>query len=432
MSFQGRADTARAPEGVTSDAPRPVTARTEPRTEPLDRWLEAERALAARPITSGNAVTLLNDGKEAYESMFSAFAAAQEQLLVETYMLEDDEIGGRLSDALVAAARRGVLTRLLYDDVGSQGLAEDFRRELEASGVEVRTARSLESFSLHALLGHHRRNHRKISVVDGRIGFTGGVNFCASYTSSGSKRSRRRAGALRPDWRDTHLRIEGPAAAELHAVFLADWRAAGRGEANARIPPVPEAARRPGSAGNAHVRIALTVGGDEGPEQIQASYENAIARARHRVWITNAYFAPHHRLRKRLRDAARRGVDVRVVVAGETDSSLAFHASRSVFGTLLRAGARIWQQRDTMLHAKTAVIDGCWCTVGSANLDCRSRFHNDEANAIVLDGDLGAEMEALFLDGAGSRDEIEPGRWRRRSTGRRLMEHGAKLVYRWI
>ncbi|HVY47773.1 MAG TPA: phospholipase D-like domain-containing protein, partial [Minicystis sp.] len=263
-----------------------------------------------------------------------------------------------------------------------------------------------------------RRDHKKSLVVDGRVGFTGGMNVSDDYAPV-------ELGGH--GWRDTHLRLEGPAALELEYFFLRTWRRGGGA-------PLDEA-RYGGHGGRRADPKVRIVSNDlrHGRTDIREMYRSAITGAEQRIYLTNAYFLPTIRLLGNLTAAARRGVDVRIVVAGTTDVSAVLYASRALYQKLLKAGVRIYEWKGRVLHAKTAVIDGRWSTVGSSNLDYQSLRHNLEVNAVVEDAHFAAAMERMFLDDLAHCEEIRYEAWDRvRMPWERAASWGLFFLRDWL
>ncbi|HSW15454.1 MAG TPA: phospholipase D-like domain-containing protein [Solimonas sp.] len=412
-----------------------------------------ESVVARRPLLGGNRVTLLKDGPATHRAQLAAIAAAKQQIHLDVYLLTDDELGQRYEKVLAERARAGVEVRLITDGFGGIGAGPEFRERLSKAGVQIREFNSVNPLKDPRLWRITRRNHRKILVVDGRVAFTGGINITDNYsaapTGSGSRLSGSGSGSSsrsRRDWRDTQIRVEGPATAEFQREFLRYWNRLGAevAEPSTQEPPLP---RR----GDQFVRVVVDQGQDllgnllspadvalqalsvkeRQESRIYASYLTAIAQARQRVWITQAYFAPNEAFIAVLEAAARRGVDVRLMMPGETDVSLLKQASRSHYQRLLDAGIRLYEYQDSMLHAKTAVIDGVWSTVGSSNLDYRSFILNDEANAIVIGRDFGRQMERMFEEDLAQAREITAAQWRQRPWLQRIRERGA-AAFKWL
>jgi cardiolipin synthase len=389
----------------------------------FERHLAQVEQIAGSPLTTGNKVTLLMDGPSTYKSMYAAILDAKDHIHMETYSIEADEVGRRFADALVAKQKHGVQVNLIYDSVGSGNTPSEFFRPLIASGAKV-----LEFNPLNPLVLRKKwkagRDHRKLLIVDGKVAFVGGVNISSVY-SSGSFRSKPPAPGTEP-WRDTHLRIEGPAVAKFQQLFLATWE-----QQNGEALPVKNFFPKQADKGSAIVR-AVASSTDEDYNQMYVTLLSAISSAETYAYITNAYFVPDPRLLNTLEQAARRGVDVRLLLPSKSDSNLVFYASRSYYDELLAAGVKIYERKDALLHAKTALIDGIWSTVGSTNLDWLSREYNQEANAVVLGQEFGAQMKAMFEKDMASSALITLEDWRKRSIVGRLKEWGARLCSRWL
>lgn len=328
-----------------------------------------------------NRVALLKDGYQAFPAMLEAIAAAQQTICLESYILCDDGLGTRFVNALAERARAGVEVLLMYDTWSSE-VAEETVEELRRAGVRVLAFRPMRFAQLGRLVGRlMRRNHRKTLVVDGQVGFTGGLNISDDYAAEvdGGR-----------GWRDTHVRIVGPTAQDLERLFLETWRRT-RGPRFAQ-----ERFVRPRAATCANIKI---VGNDFAldTKAIRRAYTEAFGRAASRILLTHAYFLPPAKLLRALIAAARRGVRVAVILAGTTDVRLVLYAARGLYPRLLRAGVEVYEWNDgKVLHAKTAVADGLWATVGSSNLDPLSLRQNLEVNAIVLDAPFASALERLF------------------------------------
>lgn len=399
----------------------------------LARHLRRERTLAGASLLPGNALTLLKDGPATYDAMLTAVGQAHRHIYVEAYILADDEVGNRIANALIERCRAGVIVRLLYDAVGCLGTPAAWFEHLRECGlgvIECNPVNPLDSWRRHWRPYH--RNHRKLLVIDGHTAFVGGINFSDVYASSSATRAsiappsaRASSGAQEAGWRDTHVQVEGPVVMQLEQLFRDDWRRQG-GDPLPRAEPLALEQR-----GSSLVRAVASEAGKSG-SPIHRAVIDAIAHAQRNVWITNAYFVPDLRLRRALVQAARRGVDVRLLLPGHSDSATVMYAGRARYGRLLRAGVRIYEGREPVIHAKTATVDGVWSTVGSANLDPRSILHNDEANVVVLDPTFAAELEAMFTDDLAVADEVTAAEWRRRPWYRRLLETAARLVERWL
>ena len=362
------------------------------------------------PVTAGNRVELYHHGGPAYAAMLAAITAARHHVHMEFFIVRSDASGGRFFDALVAAARRGVEVRFLYDSVGSYALRSQLIRELRAVGGKA--AAFLPLLNPLYRLRVNLRNHRKILVVDGRVGFTGGLNVGDEYLG------------LVPQfgyWRDTHLRLEGPAVESLQRVFLEDWFFATHEAARG-----PAYYPTPAPAGDALVQIAHS-GPDAEYKAIRETYFAGILRARKRVWIASPYFVPDAGLLDAILLAARSGVDVRYLGLFRPDKWLAFLAARYYWADLLAAGVKVYQYARGMMHSKYVLCDGEWASVGSANMDNRSLHLNYEANALLYDPAAVADLERHFLDDLSDSVRLDPAVYAARPLAGRLAENAARL-----
>ncbi len=352
-------------------------------------------------------VEIFFEGEKAFDAMLAAVNAAREEVLLESYIFRDDPTGRRFQAALIRAARRGVSVRVLADGIGSIETRRSFWEELARGGVEARIYRPL-GYPLHLL---KVRDHRKILVADRRQAFTGGMNIGDEYGSSHLPRNR--------VWRDTHARVQGSAAWEMAIVFEEAWREAGGGPLG--LGPLP-------AVEPVDPRV-LVLDSRPGRGQLEVSsvFAAIAGAARRRLWITAAYFAPRKRGLDILGAAARRRVDVRLLLPGPTDVPIVRHAGHGFFSGLLRRGVRIFEYRPAVLHAKTLVADGHLSVVGSSNLDFRSFELNAECNFLILDEATGRLMEEQFEDDLTRAEEIRLGPWRKRGS---LHRSGDQLARR--
>jgi cardiolipin synthase len=387
----------------------------------LEQHVALEQAIVGTPLTAGNKVLLLQDGAATYRAMFSAIEAATDHINLESYIIEDDEIGRQFSELLLRKRSQGVHVALVYDSVGSLGTPKAFFERLTAGGVQVLEFNPVNPLSAKTEWRVNNRDHRKLLVVDGRTAFVGGINFSRVHSGGSYGRS-----AGRSAWRDTHLRIEGPVVDEFQKLFLQTW-------AKQRGAPLPAANYFPALAarGGEMVR-AIGSTPDDPHSLIYLTLLSAISKSERHVYLTNAYFVPDPQLLEALTDAARRGVDVRLVLPGTSDSGVAFHAGRSHYSALLRAGVKIHERRGAMLHAKTATIDGVWSCVGSTNLDRRSFLHNDEIDAAILGREFAGQMQAAFSADLAASEVMDLERWEARAFDLRLKEWAARLWEYWL
>lgn len=407
-------------------------------------------------LCGGNRVELLVGGERAYAEMLSAIAGARRSVYLTTYILHSDATGRRFGDALRERARAGLDVRLMFDAVGSYDSVEDeFLDELARDGVRVHIYHPIlparrrllgKLQDLHAryelargrkprppspfapdFWGFHRRNHQKILVVDSALAFTGGMNIGDDYTD------RVEQGVRVKGWHDVQVRVEGPAAIALQNAFTGAWNRSG-------AVPMPGARLPACGIEPVMLEVCANVEWDAKREKFRRvkrtfmseAYLNAIRVARSRIRIANAYFLPDGKLRQQLADASRRGVRVQVLVPQDSDVRIVYHASRHTYDELLAAGVEIHEYRGRMMHAKAAVIDGAWATVGSFNLDQRSFHHNLEAGVQVVDASFAAQVEAQFERDLEQCERIDLASWRRRSWHARLREELSHLFAWWL
>jgi cardiolipin synthase A/B len=418
------------PHGPLSTArSREILARLEhgsATTSIFERHLVLEQAVSDSPLVAGNRLRLLEDGPDTYSAMIAAIEAAGDHINMETYIFEDDEVGRRFADALIEKQGQGVQVNLIYDSVGTLGTPAAFLRRLSESGINTLEFNPVNPLMAKAGWSVNQRDHRKLLIVDGRSVFLGGINISSVYSGgSFSRHSKVRPGGALP-WRDTHLEIDGPVVAEFQKLFLDTWQKQ-KGD-----PLVPNNFFPPLQQQGKEVVRAIGSSPDDAFSLIYVTLISAINSAETEILLTNAYFVPDQQLLDALKAAAARGVDVRLVLPGSTDSALVFHAGRSHYAELLRGGVKIFERRDALMHSKTALIDGVWSTVGSTNLDWRSFLHNEEVNAVVLGTDFGAQMRAAFeRDVAGSK-QITLEQWQRRSIDMRVKEIFSRLWQYWL
>ena len=400
----------------------------------LSRHLALEEAIVGSPLTAGNKAVLLEDGPATYRAMLAAIATARDHIHLETYILDDDEVGKQFADALIARQQQGVQVHLIHDSVGTLGTPDEFFKRMTDTGIKVLEFNPINPAQARKDWELNERDHRKLLIVDGRIAFLGGINISGVYSSgslasgvsggSGGKPDKK-AGDGTP-WRDTHIQLEGPVVAEFQKLFMETW-VAQKGEPMAarNYYPTPERVGR-------DVVRAIGSSPRDNYSAIYATLLSAIGSAETSVYLTNAYFAPDPQLLDALEDAARRGVDVKLILPSKTDSWLIFHAGRNYYQRLLKAGVKIYERQGVILHTKTGSIDGVWSTVGSTNLDWRSFLHNYEINAVVLGAEFGAQLQLMFdADLAGSR-QVTLQEWKRRGLDLRVKELFARAWEYWL
>jgi cardiolipin synthase len=380
--------------------------------------LRLSRGLASTPPSLGNLARLLLDGRATYDAMRHAIEAARDHVHVEFYIIQPDETGRALRDTLVAAAERGVQVRVVADALGSHALPDAFWDPLRAVGGQAAWFRPVWRWARLARLLNRRdrldfRNHRKIVVVDGRVGFTGGINVGREYLGLDPERGA---------WRDTHVQLDGPAVLSLQKTFAEDWFTA-TGELLEDERQFPE----PVTPGDSSVAVV-----DSGPDRRFAPIErlivHSLALASERVWLTSPYFVPSGNVLDALISAAVRGVDVRLLVPARGDHLLVTLAGRSDFETLLDAGVRIFEYERGFVHCKTLVVDSWLGSCGSANMDMRSFHLNFELNAFVLDARFADELAGHFTTDLEGAREVQLDDVRAAPLWRRVAWGLARLV----
>ncbi|PPT33799.1 cardiolipin synthase B [Xanthomonas axonopodis pv. begoniae] len=360
-------------------------------------------------ILPGNRIDVLNNGREIFPAMLKAIRSAQHTITFETYIYWSGEIGREFSEALSERARAGVEVRVTIDWGGSLKMDHALVDTMTEAGVEVHRYRPLAWYNLHRI---NNRTHRKLLVIDGRIGFTGGVGVADQWMGD----------AQDPDhWRDTHYRIEGPVVAQVQTAFNDNWiKTTGRVVNGAQYYPAL------GSAGDsdAQLFVASPAGGSE---SMHLMYLIAIAAARSTIDLAAAYFVPDALITRSLLEARSRGVKIRVLLPGKHIDAVSVRlASKASWEPLLQAGIEIHEYQPTMLHTKLLIIDGLLVSVGSTNFDIRSFRLNDEASLNVYDRTLAARMTEVFEGDLQRAEPYSLERWRARPLRQKL---GEKLVF---
>lgn len=392
----------------------------------LEKQIALEQAISESPLIIGNRVSLLQDGAATYAAMFAAIRNARDHVNLESFIIEDDEIGRQFADLLLEQQARGVQVNVIYDSVGGISTPQAFFDRLTAGGIRVLEFNPVNPLTLMAPWLLNNRDHRKLLIVDGRIAFIGGINISSVYSSGSVARRTGKAGDRDVAWRDTDLRIEGPVVGELQKLFMATWD-------KQRVEPLAPKQYFPAlkPEGNEIVR-AIGSTPDDPYSLIYLTLISAIGNAEKRVYLTNAYFVPDRQLLNALTGAAARGVDVKLILPSHSDSQHTFHAGRSHYSSLLEGGVKLYERQGALLHSKTAVIDGVWSTVGSSNLDWRSALDNDEVNAVVLGREFGDQMQAMFARDLEASRFIDLESWNSRSPLLRIREMLGRLLQRML
>lgn len=389
----------------------------------LGRQIAFEQHFVDSPMMSGNKVTLLQDGPATYKAMLNAIRKAKDHINIEFYIIEDDEVGREFAEHLMERQANGVQVNLIYDSVGAINTPRAYFDRLIKAGVNVLEFHPVNPLTVKRKkaweLNH--RDHRKLLVVDGRIAFIGGINISSVYSSGSSIASSQGEEDTTDGWRDTHIQIEGPVVREFQKLFMLTWDKQ-RGEPLAQKDYFPEL----GAMGKQIVR-AIGSSPDDPYNKIYLTFISAITNAEKSIYIANAYFVPDPQLIKALLDAAKRGVDVTLVLPSFSDFAMVFHAGRSHYTELLEGGVKIYERRGAVLHVKAAIIDDVWATIGSTNLDWRSALDNDEINAVILGADFSRQLDAAFKKDIKASQQIKLEEWNRRSPILRIKEQMSRL-----
>jgi len=429
---------ATAPKVLGPDAPlspelsNALKERVNGQVAPTDmpqRYARRMEAISGSPWFTGNKVTLLIDGPAAFEAMLTAIRGAKDHINIETFSFSDDAVGRRFAEALLQKRKEGVQVNLLYDSVGSWPTRAAFFRRLRDGGIQVREFNPINPLKVRGdewPLTH--RDHRRIVIVDGAVAFTGSSNLSNIFLSGlfwGPTREQE-GEHVQPAWRDTDVQIAGPAVAKLQELFLETWASQKGPEATRNyFPPLTRAGddlvQVMGSAPGRTQRLSYMM------------YLSAFTYAENVIHLTTPYFVPDAQMMQALTDAAERGVDVKMILPGSNDSNLVFHAGRSYYAALLESGVKVYERgTEAILHAKTAVIDGLWSTVGTTNMDSWSLLHNDEVDAVIVGRDFAAKMEAMFEEDLAASKQIHLAEWNTRPSTDRVKEWFTSVFGRWL
>ncbi len=360
----------------------------------------------------GNIVDLLLNGDEIFPAALGAIRSAGETITYAQYFYEEGAIGLEVAEALAERCRAGVRVHVLLDGFGTLLIPAEYRDSMTRAGCEVSTFRPLSPLALLTPFGFgksNNRSHRRILVVDGRVGFTGGVGVSPKWLGNGRKKGH---------WRQTDVRMEGPVVASLQGAFVENWLEA-TGNVLGGEPYFPKLSRR----GSVVAQVVRSSPGG-GSFSMYTMFLLAMTSARRSIYITNPYFLPDDRMTRALTEAAERGVRVVLLLPGTIDNNIVRQASRSQFGELLEAGIEIYEYQAGLLHAKTMTVDGLWATIGSTNLDTRSFVLNDEVNAVVYHNEVVGQLEKVFADDLTYSRKIDLEEWRNRG----YLDHGLEIL----
>jgi cardiolipin synthase len=373
-------------------------------------FLQTMHALTGTPMSEGNLVTILKNGVEIFPAMLAAIRDAKRTINLEFYIYWDGEVGRKFAEALAERARAGVQIKVILDAVGSAHMSQSLVDFMTRNGIDVEWYHPMRWYTISRL---NHRTHRKLLIVDGRIGFSGGVGIADDWLGDADAKNH---------WRDTVARVEGPVVTQMQSAFMDNWIKS-RGELLTGLDYFPTA----GAAGP-HLTQIVKSSPAEGSSTVKLLYIISIVSAVKSIYISNAYFVPDIDTLRALEGAVRRGVDVRVIVPGEdSDVPIVRQASRWHYELLLRRGIRIFEYQPTMMHAKTMVVDGAWSTIGSSNFDDRSFRLNDEVNINIYDDGIAAQMEAMFNADLARSEEVTLRKWFRRGWVDKVKEKAAEI-----
>jgi cardiolipin synthase len=386
----------------------------------LRTHLAIENDIADTPLIAGNDVRLLRDGEPTFAAMFQAIRSARHHVNLEYFIFDDIRNGGQsLSDLLVNKRKEGVAVNVIYDGFGSATTPKPFFEKLQAAGVKLVEYNPINP--LNPVSTNHR-DHRKILVADGVTAIVGGINMSLSYEPSRLRRSA--VESLTPSnarWRDTDMLIKGPAVAELQKIYMQHWQEQ-KGPAMEDGVYFPKATPR----GDEVIRIIGSAPSKELP-RYYLTLLSAINNADQSIYLSAAYFVPTRQERQLLIDAAKRGVDVRLLLPSVSDSPSAIEVQHSHYDDLLEAGIKIYETQNEILHAKTVTIDGVWSILGSSNFDHRSVLFNDEVDVVALGRETARELKRMFDDDMKTAKRIELKDWKQRPALQNMKDHVARF-----
>ena len=375
------------------------------------QFLSSMGSLLGPAVRAGNRVGTLLNGDQIFPAMLEAIRGAKKTITFETYIYWSGDVGEQFADALSERARAGVKVHVLLDWVGSGKAKKEYLDKMRDAGVEVEKYHPLRWYNLSRI---NNRTHRKLLVVDGRVGFTGGVGIADKWSGN----------AQDPEhWRDSHFQLEGPAVAQMQAAFLDNWM-----KAQSKVLHGEDYFPEMEPAGSSYAQVFKS-SPREGSESVRLMYLLSIASARQRLLIANSYFVPDDLAIEAFVAAQKRGVDVEIIVPGtKIDSELTRKASRSRWGDLLGAGIEIYEYRPTMYHCKVMVVDDLWVSVGSTNFDNRSFRLNDEANLNVFDADFARRQSEVFENDKARSHRVTLEEWKHRPLWEKVVERLAGLL----
>ena len=376
-----------------------------------DEFLTTITGATGVPILAGNRIDVLQNGDEFYPVMLEDIGRAQASITIEAYIYWAGEIGGRFADALAAKAREGIPVKILLDAVGSATIGSEILETLEKGGCQLAWYNRIHWYTIGQF---NHRTHRKSLIIDGRVGFTGGAGIADVWLGHAQSPEQ---------WRDTQVRIAGPAVTPLQTGFAQNWSQT-TGELLSGATYYPEHT----CEGDFKVQTVMS-SPESGVSSVRLMHYLPIVCARRSIYISNPYFIPDQAAIDTLVEAKRRGVDVRIMISGKhNDNWLARKNSTRLYGQLLEAGVTVLEYNRTMLHQKTLVVDGQWVSIGTTNFDNRSFAHNEETSVCFKDAELAAFMEETFRRDMRACDRVELEAWRRRGLVTKSLEAVASLL----
>jgi cardiolipin synthase A/B len=390
--------------GTTACARMPTAPELPGLTVEDGAFLPTMEAYAGAAARRGNRLDLLLNGDQIFPAQLKAIRSAKKTITYAQYFYEDGPPARDIVEAIAERCLRGVRGHVLLDGAGSINMPPEFREKLEKAGCEVAIFHPLESLAVYEL---DNRNHRRILVVDGRIGFTGGSGASSKWMGNGLTQGQ---------WRQTDVRVEGPVVGDLQAAFVENWR-----EATGRSLGGEGYFEAPAQRGNALAQVVRSSPAS-GSFALYTMFLLAISSARQQIYITNPYFVPDGQMMDALVGARRRGVRVVLLLPGKLDHEIVREAGRAGFGRLLEAGAEIYEYSRGLLHAKTMTVDGRWATVGSANLDSRSLARNDEINLVTYGAEQVAPLDRIFAEDLRNSRRVDIQSWQARGLWDRFRE----------
>ena len=371
-------------------------------------------AYTSTPIVAQNRVDVLLNGEEIFPAITDAVRHARRTLNYAQYYFDDGPVARDLVEAIAERCRAGVGANVLLDGFGTLTMPEEHVESMRRSGCHVETFRPIRPLTLHKT---QFRNHRRILVIDGRVGFTGGAGVSRKWMGNGR---------VHGHWRDTDARVEGPVVSQLQSAFAENWL-----EGTGIVLGGDDYFPRLGPAGPAYAQVVRS-SPSGGRFAMYTMYLLAVSAARRSIFLTNPYFVPDKKLAQALVNAVSRGVRVVALVPGKIDHDIVRQASRADYGRMLQAGIEIYEYQAALLHAKTMVIDGVWTTIGSANLDNQSFARSDELNLVVYDAAVARRMEKVFLEDVANATRVTYEAWRRRGAWNRVQELLVLPIRNWL